>query len=288
VIQMLCRLCSVKQVIASLTVILIGSTFGGVRASDLPNLSFSGKPVYIESTEIEDERKRDNWSGRLGLGMTYAPDYFGSSSHTVASALDFKASWKDILFIENNKFGAVLFDRRLYRAGIITRANFGRDEDLSNTELAGFPDIDESFEVGVFAGTSLYKLFLSGELYVDVSEVHKGVEAELEAGYTFELNSRWSLTPIIGANWASKGYVDTYFGVPDALANQFDDFEAKSGFYKVFIEAAMEYRLGKNWLVKSGLSYARLTGSAASSPVVQSDAGSRNQLSSFLGIVWLF
>lgn len=253
-----------------------------------PDFKFSGKPIYIQSEEIEDERKKDNWSGRLGVGLRIAPDFLGASQHTMTTAYDFKASYKDLIFIENNKIGSILYRGRLLRAGVIGRASLGRRDDLVLTDLQGLPDVDEAFEVGVFAGTSLYKLFLSAEAYFDVSSVHKGANVEIEAGYTYEFNSKFTATPVLGALWGSDGYMQTYFGVDDGASTSFEPYRASAGFYEYYAEVAMEYRLGKKWLLKGSVRLSDLVGSAEHSPIVSSENGSTDQMSAFFAVVWLF
>lgn len=259
-----------------------------VNAFDDGNFKYSGKPIYIQSEEIEDERKKDNWSGRLGIGMKIAPDFLGSEAHAVAAAFDFKASYKDLVFIENNKIGSILYRHRLLRAGIIGRASLGRFDDLVLADLQGLPDVGDAFEVGVFAGTSLYKLFLSGEAYFDVSGVHSGTTVEVEAGYTYEFNSKFTVTPILGAVWGSDNYLQTHFGVDEGLNSSFEPYQAEAGFYEVYGEIAMEHRLSKKWLLKGSMRFSDLVGSASQSPIVRSDNGSTDQLSAFFAVVWLF
>jgi len=249
------------------------------------DLSFSGKPIYIESQEIEDERKRDNWSGQIGLGVAFGPEYLGASNHQFRSALDIKFNYKDRIFLENNKIGAVLYNSRFVRAGVLARWNLGRNSDLMIDSATDAVDVDDAFEIGAFAGGSLYKFFLTAELYQGLNSVHKGLSFELEGGYTYEVNSRFKLTPIIGATWASKGFTRAFFGVEPG-DSRFEAFNPTGGLYDTFTEVAGEYRLGKNWLAKGTLRYSRLRGQAAKSPIVQN--GSKDQLSTFIGIVWLF
>ena len=257
------------------------------RAGDV-DLKFSGKPIYIQSEEIEDDRKSDNWSGRLGIGLQIAPDFLGSSDHSLKAALDFKGSYKDIIFIENNKIGSILYKKRLLKAGIIGRLSLGRRDDLTLADLGGLGDVEDAFEVGVFAGTSFYKLFLSAEAYFDVSGIHGGSTVEMEAGYTYEMNSRLTVTPILGAVWGSSDYMQTYFGVEPGASTSLEPYRAGAGIYEIYAEAAMEQRLSKNWLLKGSLRFSDLRGTAATSPIVRSEDGSTNQLSAFFAVVWLF
>lgn len=252
------------------------------------DFKFSGKPIYIQSEDIEEDRKKDNWSGRLGIGLELRPEFVGSYEHTVDLGLDFKASYKERIFIENNKIGALLHKGKLLRAGILGRAVLGRQDGYVAANLGGLPDVGEAFELGVFAGTSLYKLFLTGEVYFDVSDVHNGFSAELEGGYTFELNSKLTLTPIFGAVWGSSKYMQTYFGVEEGASRLFDSYRPGGGLSELYLEAALEQRLSKRWILKASARLSELQGNAARSPIIRGEGGSTSQLSTFVAAVWLF
>ncbi len=258
-----------------------------VFADDV-DFRFSGKPIYIQSEDIEEDRKKDNWSGRLGVGLEIRPQFLGSDEHQLDLSLDFKASYKERIFIENNKVGALLHKGKLLRAGVLARAVLGRRNDYVAADLAGLDDVDEAFEIGIFAGTSLYKLFLTGELYFDVSGVHNGFSAELEGGYTYELNSELTLTPIIGAVWGSSKYMQTYFGVEQGESVVFEAYKPDGGLYELYLEAALEQRLSKRWILKASARLSDLRGNAARSPIVRGSDGSNSQLSTFVAAVWLF
>ena len=248
---------------------------------------FGGKPIYIQADEFEDERKRDSWAGQLGFGLTVEPDFIGASEHVAALGLDLKISYKDWLFIENNRVGAVLHHSRFLRSGVIGRWNLGR-RDVGGLDAFGMiTDVDQAFEVGVFAATSLYKLFLTGELYFGVSDQLRGSSFELEAGYTFEPDSEWRITPILGAVWGSSRYQEAFFGVPEGIPGV-AAYNPRGGLYQIYGELATERRLGKNWLLKGSVRFSELLHGAADSPIVQLDGGSREQLEAFAGIVWLF
>lgn len=251
------------------------------------DLNFSGKPVYIESSEIEDERKRDDWSGQLGVGLSLTPDFLGAKHHKVSGAIQFRASWRDKIFIENNKIGSVLYTSRFLKAGVIARWNLGRRSDLTLRQATGAEKVGDAIEVGVFGATRLYKLFLTTEIYQGISDVHRGLNVEFEAGYTFEFNSQLRFTPILGLNWGSKKFNQAFFGIEPGNSD-FAPYEASSGLYEMFGEVSAEHRLSKNWLVKGSLRVSDLKNSAAKSPIVQSDLGSKWQAAAYLGIVWLF
>ncbi len=244
-----------------------------------------GKPTYIESHEVETERKKDRWSGQIGLGVGVAPRFIGSSLYDVQETIDINVTWNDTVFIEGNRIGVTAYKSRFLRAGPIARWNLGRANDLV-ADLTSSETLD-AFELGAFAGTSFYKLFLSAEAYWGVSGAHRGSNVELEMGYTFEMNSNLQITPIIGMNWGSQKFNQVFFGVEEGNV-LFDRFQANAGIYELYAEGAVEQRLSKNWLIKGTVRLSDLKNSAASSPIVRSSIGERVQLSTFVGVVWLF
>lgn len=258
----------------------------GVRANDV-DANRGGRPIYIEADEFEDDRKRDSWAGQLGFGLSAAPRFIGADEHLASLGFDLRLSYKDRFFIENNRVGAVLYRSRFLRSGIIGRWNLGRIDNGNLNAFTTIAEVDEAFEVGAFAATSFYKLFLSTEVYFGASDSLKGASFEVEAGYTFEPDSEWRITPIIGAVWASSDYIDTFFGVPDGTPD-FEAYNPSAGFYETYVELATERRLGKNWLLKGNFRFSELLNEAADSPIVRSSEGSSGQLEAFVGIVWLF
>lgn len=257
------------------------------------SLGQAGKPVYLEpeylvSEELEEGRAPDHWRGRFGLGVQVSPDFLGARDHTLDLAVDLKLSYRDTIFIENNKLGIILHKGHLLRAGLISRTEFGRRDDIFRQDIPGLPSVGEAFEIGAFASTSFYKLFLSAEYYTDVSGVHGGAMLEAELGYTFEFNSKLKITPVLGARWGSNDYMQTYFGVPEMENQVYGPYQPNGGLYEWYAEVAGEHRISNKWLVKAGLRMADLVGPAQNSPIIRSEKGSTQQISAVVALVYLF
>lgn len=259
----------------------------GLASANDVDASFGGRPIYIEADEFDDDRKADNWAGQIGFGMSVAPRFVGASEHVASLGFDLKISYKDVFFLENNRMGALLYKNRFVRTGAIARWNLGRIDNGSLSLLDTIPEVDDAFEVGLFAATSLYKLFLTTEVYFGATDALKGSSVEVEAGYTFEPDSEWRITPILGGVWSSGKYLNTFYGVEEGNPD-FAAFRPQGGLSEAYIELATERRFGENWLFKGSMRFSELFGGAADSPIVRSEAGSRDQLQGFVGIVWLF
>lgn len=276
-----------SKALAAIAVGLIATgTATGAAANDV-DVSFGGKPIYIQADEFEDDRKKDSWAGQIGFGLSVAPRFVGADEHVASVGFDVKISYKDTIFLENNRIGALLYKNRFVRAGAIARWNLGRIDNGSLSLLETIPEVDDAFEVGIFAATSLYKLFLTTEIYFGASDDFTGTSVEVEAGYTFEPTSKWRVTPILGAVWGSSAFLDTFYGVEEGNPD-FEAFRPNGGLSEAYFELATERRFGENWLFKGSFRFAELLGSAADSPIVRSAGGSRDQLQAFVGIVWLF
>ncbi|WP_417461914.1 MipA/OmpV family protein [Kordiimonas sp.] len=256
----------------------------GPALAQTVDLGRTGQPVYIESVPVEDERKNDAWVGQVGMSLNLSPRDLGAGEHVSSLGLDVRVSYKDTFFIENNKIGAVVTSRRLLRAGVIARFNDGRRDDLIRPDLNPADELGDAVEIGLFAGTSFYKLFLTAEAYMGTGEVHGGFQVELEGGYLFELNSKFKLVPVIGGTWGSPDYMKAYFGVPRGH-ERFPAYRAGGGLYEVHAELSSEHRLAKNWLLKGGIRLSKLKDNAALSPFAREH---RVQARAQLGVVWLF
>lgn len=248
------------------------------------DLGRTGQPVYIESVPVEDDRKKDAWVGQIGMALNLSPRELGAGEHVSSLGLDVRVSYKDTFFIENNKIGAVITSRRLLRAGVIARFNDGRRDDLIRPGLSPADELGDAVEVGLFAGTSFYKLFLTAEAYMGTGRVHDGFQVELEGGYLFELNSKFKLVPVIGGTWGSPDFMKAYFGVPKGH-ERFPAYRAGGGLYEVHAELSSEHRLAKNWLLKGGIRLSKLKDNAALSPIAREH---KVQARAQVGVVWLF
>ena len=250
-------------------------------------INSGGKPIYIDPLPVLTEGEGDKkWRGLIGMGVGTAPTFIGSNQYETGVTLDLQLSWNDKLFLDNTRLGLVLYQKPFLRAGIIGRWNLGRRQDIMYVQNDGASDPD-IWEAGAFVGTTLYKLFATAEIYYGLRGTGGSINAELEAGYTIEPTSKLRLTPVIGVNWGSGLFIDKVFS-GNANMRALANFKPDSGIYEMFAEMNAEQQLGKNWLLKATLRASRLKDSAAFSSVVQSEFGSRQQFTGFLGLVRRF
>lgn len=171
--------------------------------------------------------------------------------------------------------------------GIDARFQFGRD-DVDSVAVNALPEIDETFELGGFLGYRVSglanprdSLTFGLDTLFDVGGAHEGFTITPNVTYATALSRRLRTNVSLNAEYGSSNFMDTYFGItPEgATASGLDAFVADDGFYQVGTSVGLNYALTRKWGLFGLVSYRRLIGDAADSPIVAVE-GSPNQ---FLG-----
>ena len=102
----------------------------------------------------------------------------------------------------------------------------------------------------------------------------------------WSLSDRLGLRVALGATWANRDYMQTYFGVTaaQAQATSFSVYTPKSGCRKVDASVGAEYAIAPSWKLQANVGFTRLGDDAAASPLV----GRRNGASAALAVAYEF
>lgn len=253
----------------------------------------------------------DNWKVSLGGGLLYNPRYEGSKRHSVKALPYFDLVWKDTLFFNPiDGLGANLFDYQGFKVGAALGYDFGRKEKNSRSELKGLGDINAG---GTARGFLEYDLKLA-KAKASVTKYlvgSKGVTTQIGLSTFVPLSvllgqsmgeayaasqtkgeknghglSGTALTLGVSAQWADKAYMRDYFGVnaTQAARSGKKAFEAKAGFKSFSTDLGLLVPLTDHVIIGSKVSYTRLIGDAADSPLSLDD----NQLGAQLFATYTF
>lgn len=230
-----------------------------------------------------DAPKEAGW-GRdfVALGVGTRPDYVGSHDYRVSpfgfatyrvggerytwQGLSLKADFLQ-LRSGGNWVGGVA-------AGYVP----GR-HDVENDAVDRLPDIAGTVEVGGFLGRRFGGIFNKADAIsvslgtrADIGGVYSGYTLDLGLDYDSPLSKRLRALVNVGAVYASKGFMDTEFGVNarGALTSGLPIFEPKAGIYQVSASTGLNFQFNRRWGIFGQLVYARLVGDARNSPVVRS------------------
>lgn len=183
---------------------------------------------------------------------------------------------------------------RMIDFGPIIRLNTGRNDfqDAGDPVVEALGQVNAAIELGGFISASgpigearrgpPALLWTTRATVMQATGGHDGLVVEASAGLV-KPSRTWTYVGTINASYASGAYQSAFFGVDaaGATASGLAQFEAGGGFRDIGATGVVSYRISPKWTATSILSYARLVGDAANSPIV-TERGSPNQL--FFGV----
>ncbi len=216
-------------------------------------------------------------------GVASTPEYFGADAYQVGPDLGFRLNRANLGLLN---FGGDEDEERTYGLGL--RGSFryvGERDDADFSELEGLDDVDATFELGLGVGYST-RLF---EAFADVRYGiggHESLVGELGADLKLQASDRLTFTAGPRMLLGSGDYAATYFSVsPDEAAasgGTFEAYDADGGVLSAGVEVGARYDLDGPWGIEGAVTYDRLVGDAADSPIVEQ--GDRDQYGLRIGI----
>ncbi|MFK4810122.1 MipA/OmpV family protein [Devosia sp. ZW T5_3] len=225
----------------------------------------------------------------LGLGVGTAAAYEGASDYTM--------TFKPIIKVEKLQWGWIDIDGEKRPGGFKFSPSAGyegerRSED--HAALTGFDDVGATYALGARIGYEfVFDDTLSAEIYGAARYAFGGARGWVgEAGVDITAK----LTPeleIVGGpvvNFASEGYMDSYFGVTPtesaASGGRVEAFDPSGGIKSVGVKLEARYEFVPDTFVSLNASYSSYVGDISQSPVVK--AGSEQQFTVGLGLARRF
>lgn len=161
----------------------------------------------------------------------------------------------------------------------------GRDE-ADSVYLAGLGDIDSGaeFTFGLEYEFGVMQAFASVSQLTSGSEgmtAEFGIGTQIPAAVLFgnggadhsENRRGPMLSASLSATWADDSYTQSYFGVTTAQAgtSAYSAYDASAGIKSVDLNFGVMVPLSENWMAQGMVSYSRLMGDAADSPLVRDE-----------------
>jgi MipA family protein len=249
-------------------------------------------PVQAQSASQEPAY---GLSGRIGLAVATVPTYEGSPNRRTLASPDLTLSYR------SRDWGTVEFGQRgltwnavdagRFKFALVAQFDPGRkDKDTStlnptpgDKRLAGMGNVQASTEAGVGVGYGPLMVVARQSLG---ERGAKGAQVDMTVEIPWSLSDRLGLRFALGATWANRDYMQTYFGVTaaQARATSFAVYTPKSGCRKVEASVGAEYALASRWKLQANVGLSRLGDDAAASPLV----GRRNGASAALAMAYEF
>jgi outer membrane protein len=239
---------------------------------------------FVASVSAQAQERQHFWSGdwylKVGATGFIGPKYDGSSDRLFQAAplISLGRAGSTVRFSSRNDNPAFAFvDRGAFRAGVVGKLIFDRDEDTSS-DLKGLDPVRFGGELGGFA--EVYPadwLRIRAELRQGIRS-HHGLVADVAADGFVDVsdNVRVSAGPRLSA--ATSDYFDAYYGVSssEAAKSGYSKYTPSGGLNSIGAGAAITWQATEKLETSAFAEYKRLMGPAADSSIVN-EGGSRNQ-----------
>lgn len=227
---------------------------------------------------------------QIGGAVQVAPTYEGSQSYRVIGVPVILPGANDdpdkrFQFRGLDHLQWALVSSNGFQFGPLAGYRMGRDQDDGRL-LHGLGDIDGGLVGGAFAS------YRFGALRASISYHHQLTGDETGGVVRLGLDGRHAvsktvrITGGVGVTWADDDYMQSFFGITaaQALASGRAAYTAEAGLKDVNLNVGTELDLTPQWTLRLNGRYARLTGDAADSPVIES----RDQWSGGAAITYKF
>lgn len=216
-------------------------------------------------------------------GIAASPEYLGSDQTEAGTDLGFTFG--------SLKWGGQTIGngvRGVPNNGISLRGAFRVIGDRTaddSPELAGLEDIDTAVELGFGLAFQQTNWMAFGEVRKGVTG-HSGITGTLGADLIYRPNDRWLITAGPRVNFGDDEFANTYFGVPTGSSSSYAAYDATGGALGAGLEVSGTYFIDDKWALEGAVSYEKLLGDAADSPITQN--GSEDQWRIRLGLSRVF
>lgn len=231
-----------------------------------------------------------NLSGVIGIGISSAPEFFGSDDETTDLFPIIDLTWRDRYFLNDGGVGFYALRNAGARDMSVSFAiGYDFDERLAEDDdrLTGLRDV----EAGALLSVGLE--FDVGVAEVEValshgisSKGHEGTRATIGAAFSRMAGERLRLSAKPFLVWSDGSYANAFYGVSaeEAGTSAFSVYEAGSGFERVGIELQASYSVTPRTALFVGVEHFQLLGDAKDSPISFDD--SQTELST--GVIFRF
>jgi outer membrane scaffolding protein for murein synthesis (MipA/OmpV family) len=218
-----------------------------------------------------DRPAQDDWSIAVGPGVYAAPKYPGARASMVYPIPYQDIEYRHRFFSRGFDFlGAYLLNDDTWQVGADFQLDPTWRRGKDDARVAGLGDVRPTVRGRVFAQATWYFVTLSGDLAQDIAGRGQGLVANGDLFFSLPAG-KWMFTVGPGVTWTDRRYMDTFFGVTEVQSSRsgLAAHPVGSGLREWHANAYVTYQLSSRWTALASLTFARLEGDAASSPVTE-------------------
>lgn len=221
-----------------------------------------------------------HWDVTIGGGVLYGPTYEGADSLRPMPIPYFSIDWNDrfSLSSDDGLHLAVVKWKHL-SFGLAGNVRLPR-KPVDDSALHHLDRVGWAVEVGGYVDYNPPGFDISLEARQDIAGGHGGAVVEFNARGQLALGKSFLMEFGPNLNWASKSYMQSYFGITPAqsLRSGFKTFNVGANFKDIGFTVSGAYLFGTHWRFLLQANYSRLLDTVTDSPLIR-EKGDPNQYS---------
>ncbi|WP_262692823.1 MipA/OmpV family protein [Kordiimonas aestuarii] len=256
-------------------------------ASESTGSAAAALSAVSEANELltEDDLKRRGWRIRLGAALGTVPDYVGAQEHRLKLLPVVDIRYGERWHLNFNSLSYSALSSGAWQFGPMVKYKAGRKESRSAV-LQGLGDIDPSLQLGAFLKYRTDRMLFRAE-YRHALKEEQGDSIRLTLGHALFKAGDFVLAGALRGKWMSNSAMQTHFGITpeQAAASErgLPAYAAQRGVSEVSADIFGRYELAEGYRLVGLVSYTRLLGNAADSPLASGDFGSTRQIKAGIG-----
>lgn len=222
----------------------------------------------------EDPNSPAHFDITLGGGFGSEPKYVGASDTHFKFVPVVKATYGN-WFIGGEDTGAAVGYNFIRNKNWLLSGAIGADlsprKESDDPHLQGLGDVKTTARALLLVQYSQDWFKVGGTLSQDILGKHEGTRGIVFARAKWDALDKLELSAGPHLVWASGAYMQTFFGVTDqqSLNSGLPVYNASSGLEEAAVDFGADYRIDQHWGVGARVSFGKLHGSAADSPITE-------------------
>jgi outer membrane protein len=244
-------------------------------------ISVSVISLLFCASAIADDQRENGWSGNLGIGVVSHATYEGSPNKRTnvlpLLSITYLDKYVGAFSLDQRGLSWGFFDKNDFRMSVLVSEDIGRESKkrkiasiftLGDDRLKGMGDIQSTTEAGLAVGYGSFNLTARKAIG---NRGHGGSLVDLGLLLPIPVSDKLGVSVGISTTWASKEYMQAYFGVTQkqAAASRFKKFTPEAGCKSTDLSLGMEYAFNESMKFQATLNRSSLVGEAKKSPIAE-------------------
>ncbi|MGT2453103.1 MipA/OmpV family protein [Cupriavidus basilensis] len=235
------------------------ATWAAPEMPDVPDV-----PVSTATTT-------SNWKISAGPGIYVAPKFPGARDSLIYPIIYQDIDYKGRFFSRGFDFlGIYAVNNDIWQVGADFQFDPTWRKSKDDSRLNGLGDVNMTVRARAFAQAQVSFVTFSADVAQDIAGQGQGLIANGDILFSLPAG-KWLFTLGPGLTWTNSKYMQTFFGVTadQSARSGLPTHAVGAGLREWHANGIVSYEISRNWSALGSVTFARLQGDAASSPITE-------------------